>query len=352
MNYIKKFGYPSPERYVLVLAVLWTVFVSLSLIWNLHQMKQKTLETAHIQARSAYLRDIIYRRWNARHGGVYVPVTEETQPNPYLSGIPERDITTLSGKLLTLMNPAYMTRQVHELGEEEYGIYSHITSLNPIRSGNAPDRWENEALQAFERGETEIFSVEEIRSEDHLRLMQPLITEKSCLKCHAAQGYKEGDIRGGISVSIPMEPLWAIRHIQMLTLSLGHGLLWLIGLGGICLWMLRLRRSESDLKQAEEALQKARDDLEIREKRTSELKIVNEQIRKEIIERERIEEELNNHKEHLEELVKDRNAELEETTEELKEKVSFLERYYDATVERELKMKELRVQIEELEKKL
>jgi hypothetical protein len=64
------------------------------------------LEGVKIQAHITYLKDILYRRWNAMHGGVYVPVTKETQPNPYLYDIPERDITTPSGKRLTLMNPA------------------------------------------------------------------------------------------------------------------------------------------------------------------------------------------------------------------------------------------------------
>jgi len=29
--------------------------------------------------------------------------------------------------------------------------------------------------------------------------MAPLKTKKSCLKCHAKQGYNEGEVRGGIS---------------------------------------------------------------------------------------------------------------------------------------------------------
>ncbi|GAG33923.1 unnamed protein product, partial [marine sediment metagenome] len=116
------------------------------------QVKQKTLEAARIQARTAHAKDVIYRRWNAGYGGVYVPVTKKTQPNPYLSGIPERDITTPSGRTLTLINPAYMTRQVHELAKEKYGVLGHITSLNPIRPQNAPDPWEIKALEEFERG--------------------------------------------------------------------------------------------------------------------------------------------------------------------------------------------------------
>ncbi len=240
---------PRLERYVWVLAVVWTVVVAASLAWNVGQVRQTTLGVARTQARVAYEKDVIYRRWNAGYGGVYVPVTEETLPNSYLSPMPERDITTPSGKPLTLMNPAYMTRQVHELAEKEYGVRGHITSLNPIRPENAPDPWETEALQASERGETEISSVEQMEGREYMRLMRPLATEEGCLKCHAAQGYQEGDIRGGISVSIPMEPLWAIARVNVFTLWLGHGLLWLVSLAGIGLGGRQLMQSERERKR-------------------------------------------------------------------------------------------------------
>jgi len=225
-----------------VLAVVWTVIIAASLVWNVIQVRRNTLEAARIQARAAFEKDVIYRRWNAEHGGVYALVTEETRPNPYLK-VSDRDVMTPLRKPLTLINPAYMTRQVHELAEEKYGVRGHITSLNPIRPDNAPDPWETEALRAFERGKTEDSSVEKMEGEGYMRLMRPLITEKGCLKCHAAQGYQEGDIRGGISVSVPLEPLWAISRMHVLTLVLGHVLLWLMGLAGIVLGTKRLRRS-------------------------------------------------------------------------------------------------------------
>ncbi|MDY7039041.1 MAG: DUF3365 domain-containing protein [Thermodesulfobacteriota bacterium] len=115
-----------------------------------------------------------------------------TQPNPYLSHLEERVIATPSCKRLTLINPAYMTRQVYRLAEVEYGIHGHITSLNPIRPENGPDLWESKALRTFERGETVISLVEEMEGEEYMRLMRPLVTEKGCLKCHTAQGYREG----------------------------------------------------------------------------------------------------------------------------------------------------------------
>ncbi len=281
------------ERYAWAMGAVWTVVVAASLIWNVFEVKHATLEVARLQARFAYENDVIFRRWNAQHSGIYVPVTEETQPNPYLSHLPERDIRTPSGKLLTLMNPAYMTRQMHELAEKEQGIRGHITSLSPIRPENFPDPWETKALQALESGQTEISSVEEMEGKKYMRLMRPLVTEKSCLECHAAQGYQEGDIRGGISTSIPIDSLQAIAHTSMLTFGLGHVLLWLMGLGGIVLATERLKQRESARRQAAEALEKAKDELEIRvEERTSELEITNEQLREEITQRKQGEEKI------------------------------------------------------------
>jgi len=281
------------EHYVWLLAIVWTAVVVASLLWNLAQTRHNTLKAARIQARTAHEKDVTYRRWNAGHGGVYVPVTETTHPNPYLSHLDERDITTLSGKQLTLMNPAYMTRQVHEQARAQFGVRGHITSLRPIRPENAPDPWEAKALRAFELGETEISSLEQIEHHQYMRLMRPLVTEKGCLKCHADQGYRQGDIRGGISVSVPMEPLWAIAHANVLALTAGHALLWLVGLGAGARGARRLKNSESKRRRVQEALEKANETLETKvEVRTSELRIVNDRLRTENAERKHAEKDL------------------------------------------------------------
>ena len=68
---------------------------------------------------------------------------------------------------------------------------------------------------------------------DYLRLMRPLMTEKGCLKCHAVQGYKLGDIRGGISISVPISPILDIARSQIVASCIGHGLLWFFGLLGL-----------------------------------------------------------------------------------------------------------------------
>ena len=211
------------------------------LFWNITIEKKGTLEAARIQATTAYEKDIIYRRWNAWHGGVYAPETKETTPNSYLN-ILDRDIQTPGGAKLTKINPAYMTRQIHEISEKTNGVKGHITSLNPIRPENAPDDWEKKALKTFEKGKKEESSVEVIDDVTYLRFMRPLITEKKCLNCHAIQGYKQGDIRGGISVSIPLSPLKKVEQTHIQILSITYGLLWLVGTIGVLIGMFILNR--------------------------------------------------------------------------------------------------------------
>ena len=238
-------------RYTAALVAIWTAIILASVLWNVYHEKVEILALAREQARVAHQKDVTYRRWNAEHGGVYVPITEKTRPNPFLGGA-ERDIATPSGRLLTLMNPAYMTRQVHELAQETYGIHGHITSLNPIRPENAADPWETLALKAFESGAPEASSVEDFNGEPHMRLMRPLVTEKGCLKCHAEQGYKEGEIRGGISVSIPMAPLNSLERAYRAVVYTGHGLIWLVGLIGIGYGARRVSQQMAERQRAEE----------------------------------------------------------------------------------------------------
>jgi len=246
------------KRYALILAAAWTVVVVASLAWSVFHERQANLELARTEARGSFNKDLVYRRWNASHGGVYVPITEDTPPNPNLAHIEERDLVTPSGRRLTLMNPAYMTRQVHKLGNEQYGVRGHITSLNPIRAANAPDAWEEQALEAFEQGTPEVSSVEPLRGESYLRLMRPMATEKSCLKCHATQGYKEGDLRGGISVSVSMRPYVAAGRAHMIAMALGHGLLWIVGLGGLGSGAMSLQRRVRERGRAEAEHERAR----------------------------------------------------------------------------------------------
>ena len=241
----------SLEVSIAALGVLGTALLGISLAWNIIQVRDRTLDGALIQARVAYEKDIVFRRWNNQYGGVYVDAAV-TPPNPYLADIPERDIRTPSGKTLTLVNPAYMTRQVYELEASVSGLHGHITSLEPMRPQNAPDPWERTALEAFKRGVDEVSAVQPMDGKEYMRLMRPLITEENCLSCHHERGYVLGKPWGGISVSVPMKELRAIEWKSIRTVILAHLLLWFIGIGGVTIGGRSLLASERGLRLAEE----------------------------------------------------------------------------------------------------
>jgi PAS domain S-box-containing protein len=244
------------------LVLLWTGCIVTSLAWNLYEQREKILKIARNSAEITFENDILYRRWAAKQGGVYVPISEHTPPNPFLR-VPNRDITTSSGLFLTLVNPAYMARQVNQMSTDIHGSQGHITSLNPIHPENSPDPWETAALKSFEKSIKEISSVEKMAGEQYMRLMRPFIAEKACLKCHASQGYKEGDIRGGISVSVPLAPLWAIEKPLIAKISLAHLLLWLVGIGGIVISKKGLEREILSREKAEAVLSESVNTLRI-----------------------------------------------------------------------------------------
>ncbi|MCL4501500.1 MAG: DUF3365 domain-containing protein [Deltaproteobacteria bacterium] len=241
------------RRYAWGLAVMWTLAVALSLIWNLIQENREVVSIARHIALTVLDRDILYRRWAASHGGVYVAVTPNSPPTPYLAHLPERDLKTPSGRRLTLLNPAYMTRQVYEFARTAHQVQGHLTSLKPIRPENAPDSWEKAALKSFEAGRSEVFSVVNITGQPHMRLMRPFITEQSCLVCHASQGYKVGDVRGGISVVVPMSELWVGKWESIFSWVLGHMVLWLLGLLGIVLGVRKLEQNAAETIKAQKA---------------------------------------------------------------------------------------------------
>jgi diguanylate cyclase (GGDEF)-like protein len=240
--------------YILLGAVMWTCIVAASLVWNISQLKHTTITKAEIMAHLSFDKDTSFRMWVNSHGGIYVPITEETKPNPYLS-VPGRDIQARNGKWLTLMNPAYVMRQYYESFQKEGTAKGHITSLKPLRPENAPDPWEEISLKSFEQGKEAAITIQKINGTEYVRLMKPFVVTRGCLKCHAAQGYSEGDIRGGVSTSVPMTPLRSLENGTIAAFTRLHIFLWLIGMTGIAIFGHHIVNNEKKRREAEEVMQ-------------------------------------------------------------------------------------------------
>lgn len=213
----------------IALAVTWTIFIVTMV--NLVGIKEERLinQIAISQAQSLFQIIVDMRSWTANQGGVYVIPSETTPPNPYLDH-PKRDVQTTDGTQLTLVNPSYMTRQVSEIGLKRRGVQTRLTSLRPIRPANAAVDWEKSALESFETGKSSYFELVQDNEKGHVyRYMAPLKLEESCNSCHIPSHSAMG-IRGGISITFPVEDLVQSRsHIARLN-RLTFASIWLIGL--------------------------------------------------------------------------------------------------------------------------
>jgi len=246
-------------RYSVALAVAWTVLVLGLYSWMGHQFSQFSLQLARSEARAYFDNAMAFRSWVAEHGGIYVPSDSAITPNKYLKA-QERDIVTLSGKRLTLMNPAYVIRALTENGSNRAGVYGHLTSLKPIRPENGPDLWEQKSLLSFDLGVEEVSEVVEIDGKPHLRFMRPVYTENSCLGCHEEQGYVIGDVRGGISITEPMDRYLAMELDKKFDTGISFFILWLVGMLGLFIKSRQLKKRLAESERMAVQLVYARDE--------------------------------------------------------------------------------------------
>jgi PAS domain S-box-containing protein len=221
------------KKLPILLHGLWLLTI-LASVWINHTYSQREMEQiARTEAKTIVQRDLALRRWAALRGGVYVPISAQTPPNPYLAHIPDRDIKKPDGTPLTLINPAYLVRLVAESSNGKGNAIAHMTSLKPLRPENRPDSWEKAALERAELGEKEISEFTTIDGKPYLRYLHAVATEAPCLKCHASQGYQLGDLRGGLTVSLPTGILLAGHDQALHALHLWHLLIYLLGAAGL-----------------------------------------------------------------------------------------------------------------------
>ena len=200
---ILRTGADFAKKYLTSIGLLICLVV-LSVFWGFYYRSTELIEKQLLHQGQSFFQEIVLtRQWAANHNGVYVRLEPGVEPNPYLLKVPGLKVVIRdeSGQPYVLKNPALITREISELAAQKGLFRFHITSLNPLNPANAPDPFETDALRKFAAGAKESFSYESRDDDVYFRYMAPLVTEQSCLACHAQQGYKEGDIRGGISVT-------------------------------------------------------------------------------------------------------------------------------------------------------
>jgi len=235
---------------VLIGMVVFIGVLCAAMLGLTYKQTQMLRQQEYANASAVFDLIVLARSWNAHYGGVYVEKTAGVESNPYLKN---PDMRTASGKIYTLRNPAQMTRELSTLAMHEHGFSFHITSLQLLNPANAPDPWETDALLSFEKGKREKVETTAMGGARVYRLMRPLYVEASCLTCHAEQGYTLGDVRGGVSVTLPSGPLLDLLKRNTVSMFVLLTLLIVIFVAILYVFilrlMLRLREQASELEE-------------------------------------------------------------------------------------------------------
>ncbi|MDQ7087350.1 MAG: PAS domain-containing protein [Acidobacteriota bacterium] len=244
------------RRWLQWAALCWSALALGALTLSLLTFLQSDRQQAVAAARTALETDLLYRSRAASKGGLYVPLTEETPPNPHLDEA-SRTLNIEGGGQLVKVNPAYMTRQIETLRDKKAHITGRMTSLHPLSKANMAVGWEREALQRLERGEPEVVTFGRRGRRTIARVMWPLRMERSCAACHDSQWDVVGAVRGGLTIEIPVPPV--STSFAKWSKSLGLTLLvaWLVGLIGLSYTRELLARRRAEILGAAAAVKES-----------------------------------------------------------------------------------------------
>lgn len=234
--------YPFLRGYLLA-AVIVTSLLTASAWLGIRSEDAQVVALAMVEAKTSLAKDRTFRLWAAKHGGLYVPVGPDSQPNPFLI-IPDRDIKTPVGTL-TLRNGATILSELSRTNPDEFGLKTRITALQYVNPENRPDEWEAAALRQMSADHPEYSEVVQLQDKPHLRMMHAMVMEPACLKCHADLGIKLGNIRGATGVAVPLAPYVALRNQTVKRTVAGHSLIWLLGMVGMG-WSARSNMQQKD----------------------------------------------------------------------------------------------------------
>ncbi|WP_417909165.1 c-type heme family protein [Candidatus Electronema sp. PJ] len=190
--------------------ILTMLLVAGSFMATLNSLrKQVSRNEAHAIADQV----LAFRSWIAQSGMVWV---QKMAPgfHDFLDEQSSTSGTTFYGK-----NPAMATRELSFIMTRESARSTfRVTSDKYRKEENAPDAFESAAIARFQTDKALEFV--EKYEEGKYRYAQPLFVEQNCLQCHGdpkdapqtvitkygkekAFGYKIGQVRGVISVTVP-----------------------------------------------------------------------------------------------------------------------------------------------------
>lgn len=241
-----------------------TLLLLLTFVADYRHSQENVKKLAEATARIHAQKDVIYRKLFIASGGAYLTVSQDIVPEESLAHRPERDITIPGGQTITLVPPKKLLQLASSRLPVDHGlrVTSSIKTLQPLSKEDTPDEWEVPALRGLHQGRPEVSEVVANDGGKVLRYMYPVMATKGCVKNRPHQGFKVGDLLGGLSVTVPMEFFAPPYKEHIRNSLLLHFSLWVLGAIGI-LWSFRkVKKRDATIFAGQASLKNAYDELE------------------------------------------------------------------------------------------
>jgi len=188
-------------KFILCIGIIVSLSYALLLYKTSQIQDELIIAQTKEQARMLFRHIRLTRQWVADHNGLFILKKEGVEANPFL---PLPLITDNAGNQYVMRNPAMVTRELSLYSEQEGHGRFRVTSLQPVNPANVADAYEQEAMISFREGAVEASAVFNSPTGRVVRFVAPLHAEHACLKCHASQGYRDNDVIGALSITIPI----------------------------------------------------------------------------------------------------------------------------------------------------
>ncbi len=192
-QFLKKYLAASVIAALLLLLGLFT--------WFGKQVESNIDELLLDQTRIAAREILRTRNWLETHGGLYM-----RQDNRISDQAADDDsaptFTDKNAENGSRLSADSILSELSSAAESGSPFRYRITSLSPLNPRNSPDDFETDSLKQFHLGRKESSAGMDDGQDSFFRYMVPFVAEKHCLACHTNQDLDEGDILGGLSITI------------------------------------------------------------------------------------------------------------------------------------------------------
>lgn len=253
MNVAQETGFrTTPMRYFAITACAgWTLIFGALCAISFYN------ETLQVEERARLIARTLYER-NARSAMLFGSVriinangdTSAGKPAPVITANDSSSVTRHS----SLLQAAAAVESSPSAIDAPLPITAKIISLDSSRVRFAYDRWEANALASLKGSRSEYWTIVGTRDGSELRYAGALRDAAACRQCHARADFQAGKLRGAMSVTVPLAPIW-LRDSDHRTVTMALlGSLWFIGLGGI---FVMHRGLTQRIKERDEAREQA-----------------------------------------------------------------------------------------------